>query len=310
MAACRPSVLLVTQLLSLPLGSPAILRASVQPTSYGPRRSLAASRSASVHCSAIQTAAEKELDDDRFLVRNVRNDVRVLRCGSSQMLEQGILELQELPHICVAGESNAGKSSLINHLLKKHNVARASSVAGKTRSVDMLEVNERLVITDLPGLPSRDHQVERMWDSSWRPLTLQYLRDCRAIRAMLYVHDIRWKISYMIRDFLRDVEETGVPVLLVLSKDDKLLVEAENMGTTQHELRTKMSNAVFRALSYQGVHIHYSCDNSLPFSRNARRQILRYIEQLSALSSREESAQFLEDVAAKTRSKASPGKNS
>ena len=68
-----------------------------------------------------------------------------------------------LPHICVAGESNSGKSSLLNHLLRKNNIARASSVAGKTRSVDLMTVNDGVVLADLPGLPSRDHQVERIW---------------------------------------------------------------------------------------------------------------------------------------------------
>ena len=96
--------------------------------------------------------------NDDFVVRNDRNDVRVLQCPTPPVLRQGIAETAGLPHICVAGESNAGKSSLINHLLKKK-LAKASSVAGKTRSVDLMLVNERLVLADLPGLPSRDHQA-------------------------------------------------------------------------------------------------------------------------------------------------------
>ena len=105
----------------------------------------------------------------------------------------------------MAGESNAGKSSLINHLLKKK-LARASSVAGKTRSVDMLLVNERLVITDLPGLPSRDGQVARIWETEWRPLVMQYVAQCAPLRAMLYVHDIRWKVSPACREFVHRVQ--------------------------------------------------------------------------------------------------------
>ena len=144
-------------------------------------------------------------DDGDFLVRNERNDVQLLQCGNRQLLEQGLLETDELPHICVAGESNAGKSSLINHLLKKK-LARASSVAGKTRSVDMLLVNERLVITDLPGLPSRDGQVARIWETEWRPLVMQYVAQCAPLRAMLYVHDIRWKVSPACREFVHRVQ--------------------------------------------------------------------------------------------------------
>ena len=142
---------------------------------------------------------------DDFLVRNERNDVQLLPCANRQLLEQGVLETVELPHICVAGESNAGKSSLINHLLKKK-LARASSVAGKTRSVDMMLVNDRLVITDLPGLPSRDGQVARVWEAEWRPLVMQYVAQCASLRAMLYVHDIRWKVSPACREFVQRVQ--------------------------------------------------------------------------------------------------------
>ena len=184
--------------------------------------------------------------NDDFVVRNDRNDVRVLQCPTPPVLRQGIAETAGLPHICVAGESNAGKSSLINHLLKKK-LAKASSVAGKTRSVDLMLVNERLVLADLPGLPSRDHQahgahpagnplhpstshrlghtsqapgvarraerarrasrqVERLWRSTWEPLVASYMRECEPLRAMLYAHDIRWKVTPLVRSFLQDVQ--------------------------------------------------------------------------------------------------------
>ena len=171
--------------------------------------------------------------EHEFLVRNNRNDVQVLSCPSMAVLEQGLLELSAEPHICVAGESNAGKSSLINHLLCKKNLARASSVAGKTKAVDLMLVNQKLVLADLPGLPSRDHQVEFQWESSWRPLVLEYVRRCEPLRAMLYVHDVRWKVSSLCRDFLAEIQAAGVPVILVLTKDDKL----EPRGSdTQHQV--------------------------------------------------------------------------
>ena len=151
--------------------------------------------------AALTTSAEEaepktarggdSFHDGDFLIRNDRNAVDVLKCANKPMLAQGLLEVGDLPHICVAGESNAGKSSLLNHLLRKKNLARASSVAGKTRSVDLMLVNERVVLADLPGLPSRDHQVEGIWEASWRPLVYQYLRECESLRAMVYVHDVR-----------------------------------------------------------------------------------------------------------------------
>jgi len=237
-----------------------------------------------------------KLEDD-FLVRNDRNDVQVLQCPSIAVLRQGMAETSALPHLCVAGESNAGKSSMINHLLKK-NLAKASSVAGKTRSVDMMLVNSKMVLTDLPGLPSRDHQVEKLWASSWEPLVLAYIRECRSLRAMVYAHDVRWKVTPIVRDFLRTVQEEGLPVILVLTKDDKLADEGGKEPMVERRIR--LSSTIRKSLDFGGLHINYSTDNSIPTSRRARRSLLRLIEDLVAVEGeREACTQLLEEKAAK-----------
>ena len=273
---------------------------------------------------------EKSADDAssssarRFLIGNSGNDVQRLQCTSPQILRQGLFETSALPHVCVAGESNAGKSSLINHLLAKKGLAKASSVAGKTRSVDMMLVNEQVVVTDLPGLPSRDHQVSGMWETAWRPLVLDYLRRCEGLRCMLYVHDVRWKVSGLVRDFLDEVrDECGVPVLLVLSKDDRLGAElerkrpagqggarddaeaaAERVARLRGEeiaQRERYLARIRRGLDFDGVHLHYSVDSDKAASRKARRRLLRYIESMAAAGSREECRQMLDDIAATRR---------
>ena len=234
-----------------------------------------------------------------FLIENSHNDVSRLLCPTRQVLEQGMLETASLPHICIAGESNAGKSSLINHLLHKRSLAKASSVAGKTRSVDMMLVNDRIVVTDLPGLPSRDGQVTAMWETQWRPLVFEYLQRCDGLLAMLYVHDVRWKTSSLVREFLADVEELGLPVLLVLTKDDRLVNElrAPVEPGDEHALRQRLMQRIRRSLNFDGVHLHYSTNSELAASRKARRRLLRYIESMVELGSREECADMLSGIA-------------
>lgn len=236
-----------------------------------------------------------------------RNDVQKLTCPTPQVLQQGMLETQDLPHICVAGESNAGKSSLINHLLGKHSLAKASSVAGKTRSVDLMLVNERVVITDLPGLPSRDHQVAGMWERTWQPLVFQYIRRCEPLHAMIYVHDVRWKVTSYVREFLEEVESHGLPVLLVLTKDDRIVNELsesdretpEATRTAERALRERLMTRIRRGLDFDGVHLHYSVSSDLAASRKARRSLLRYIESIVAAGSRDETRALLDGIAAK-----------
>lgn len=83
--------------------------------------------------------------DDDFLIRNTKdNDVTMVQCPTPEKLNKALLRFEALPHLAVMGESNAGKSSLINSLLRKQH-AKASSVAGKTKSVDLMKINERFV---------------------------------------------------------------------------------------------------------------------------------------------------------------------
>ena len=232
-----------------------------------------------------------------------QNDVLRLECPTPPVLQQGLIETAQLPHICIAGESNAGKSSLINHLLNKKSLAKASSVAGKTKSVDMMLVNEQVVLTDLPGLPSRDHQVAAKWESSWRPLVYQYIRKCKQLRCMVYVHDVRWKVTSTCASSSRRWRN-GLPIL-VLSKDDRIvniLKDAdrqtpEEERTNEIALRERMMTRIRRALGFDGVHLHYSTDSSKPASRKARRRLLRYIESVTQTASREETRELLESIA-------------
>lgn len=270
---------------------------------------------------AEESAASAVKKERKFLI-DKHNDVLRLACPNPQVLQQGLLETAGLPQICIAGESNAGKSSLINHLLNKKSLAKASSVAGKTRSVDMMLVNEQVVLTDLPGLPSRDHQVAHIWEKTWEPLVFQYVRKCEGLRCMLYVHDVRWKITSYVRQFLDEVDANGLPVLLVLTKDDRIVSELKEKDTAgrgknratpeeqrenEHALRQRFMTRTRRALEYGGVHIHYSTDSSNASSRKARRRLLRYIESVVATNSREEARELLDGIAAKSGFTALPG---
>ena len=273
--------------------------------------------------------------EEDFLIRNTKdNQVDIVSCPTPAKLQKALLRFEALPHLAVMGESNAGKSSLINSLLRKEH-AKASSMAGKTTAVDMMQINERFVLTDLPGLPSRDHQVEQKWEETWRPLVMQYIEGAPTLRAMLYLHDIRWKVSPMVRDFVGNVSE-HLPVVLVLTKDDQLLGEVHrHMGNEpqspwiqllkkaqrqgrqgpgptnmadfdaevkrrEHELRIRRTENIRKALDFKGLHVHYSCDASNPAGRRARRSMLRSIEAMCVTAeSRDQCNAYLEDMALK-----------
>mmetsp|Transcript_43267 Transcript_43267/g.80538 ORF Transcript_43267/g.80538 Transcript_43267/m.80538 type:complete len:396 (+) Transcript_43267:45-1232(+) len=252
-------------------------------------------RPAGEELSDADVEPRKKSQDHQFLIGNKWNNVSKLACTTKDIIRQGVLETKDLPHVCICGESNAGKSSLINHLLKKDNMAKASSTAGKTRSVDMLLVNDRIVLTDLPGLPSRDGQVTEMWDRTFQPLIMDYVKRCDSLLGMIYTHDIRWKVSPMVRQFLSEIRDQGVPVVLALTKDDRVdTVAREPTPTEIHKARVKCMTRIRKALKFQGVHVHYSTRNELADSRKARKILLRYIESMVKAGSREESKKMLD----------------
>ena len=106
------------------------------------------------------------------------------------------------------------------------------------------------------------------------------------------------------RDFVADVQAMGVPVLLVLTKDDRIVGELKDPTSEDvHEHRQRLMKRARRSLGFEGVHVHYSTNNDLPVSRKARRRLLRYIESIVASGTREECAVLLDEIAQKSFSK-------
>ena len=233
------------------------------------RRSMASSSSESLAFPALGVEAPPK--EAKFLVRNSRNDVKRFRCFDDAELREAMEGLRSVPHLCVGGVSNAGKSSMINHLLAKKNIAMASSVAGKTKSVDLFLVNDQFVLTDFPGLPSRDGQVDGMWRGKWRNLIRAYLENAEDLRSFLFIHDARWPVTPEEKKFVLWIDKFKIPnYILLLSKDDKI----------DHNRRIMGLNNVKNKLNWTGKHLHYCSDNASAPCRRSRRQLLRYIERV------------------------------
>lgn len=66
----------------------------------------------------------------------------------------------------------------------------------------------------------------------------------------------------------------------------------------------RLTERVRRSLGFDGIHVHYSCDNDLALGRRGRRTLLRHIEALAAVGSKEESAAWLAGLAAKKQGRA------
>ncbi|XRA97170.1 GTP-binding protein [Pycnococcus provasolii] len=198
--------------------------------------------------------------------------VQKYRCETPEELLEVPPRVLALPHVAVAGRTNVGKSSLLNMLLRKDNLARASSVQNKTRSVDFLCVNNQLVLTDLPGYPDRTHN--KVWDEQLAELVDAYLSmsqgdDARFdLRAALFLFDIRWDVLLQDDAFAAFFRDRKIPMLLCLTKDDKV---------ANHEYRSRRVDRIRSDLAWSGPHVHCSSDLSLANSRKGRKILQRYI---------------------------------
>src|SRR5437762_12166674 len=78
------------------------------------------------------------------------------------------------PEVAIAGRSNVGKSALVNALVGRRGLARASRTPGRTRQLNFFALDERIVLVDLPGYGFA--VVAEAVRREWKPLVAPYLR--------------------------------------------------------------------------------------------------------------------------------------
>lgn len=125
----------------------------------------------------------------------------------------------ELPEIVFAGRSNVGKSSMLNRLFNRKNLARVSSVPGKTITINFFRVDD-VRIVDLPGYGYA--KVAKGEKRRWAEMMEGYFQSGRNIKLVVQLVDMRHKPSeddYIMMRFLRD---TGLPFVVAATKSDKL----------------------------------------------------------------------------------------
>ena len=129
------------------------------------------------------------------------------------------LTASDLPEVCFAGRSNVGKSSLINKIFNRKNLARVSSMPGKTATINFFRL-ENIRFVDLPGYGYA--KVSKNEKLRWAELMEGYFNSDRNIQLVVQLVDFRHpptKDDLSMIDFLIDME---FPFIVVLTKADKL----------------------------------------------------------------------------------------
>lgn len=158
-----------------------------------------------------------------------------------------------LPEIAVVGRSNVGKSSLINTLTGRDGLARTSRTPGRTRLINWFEVDGKFHLVDLPGYGYAE--VSREVRASWRPLIESYLADRKALAGVLLLIDIRRGPEEEELDFVPWLEARDVPIVVALTKADKLAKNKRMVEVTKakHELGLRRAPFAVSAQTGEGI---------------------------------------------------------
>lgn len=124
------------------------------------------------------------------------------------------------PEVAFVGRSNVGKSSLINALLRRKNLARTSASPGKTREFNFYLVNDAIHLVDLPGLGYA--KVSRSERNRWARNIRAYLASRAALKLLFHLVDGRHGLMKADDDLIELYRGFEVPVVVILTKMDKL----------------------------------------------------------------------------------------
>ncbi len=139
-----------------------------------------------------------------------------------------------LPEIAFVGRSNVGKSSLINALVERKNLAKTSNTPGRTQLINFFSINEKIFFVDLPGYGFA--KVARSVKKDWGDMLEAYLKERQNLTLIVFILDIRRtpnEDDLSLRDWL---ENYRIPYLFVLTKTDKL---SNNQALNQKRLIEK-----------------------------------------------------------------------
>jgi GTP-binding protein len=130
------------------------------------------------------------------------------------------LPAPDLPEVAFAGRSNVGKSSLINGLTARRQLARASGEPGRTREVNFFLLDERLRLADLPGYGFA--RAGRGVTRKFQDLGRAYLRGRPNLRRVYLLIDARHGLKSTDAEALDALDRAAVSYQIVLTKADKL----------------------------------------------------------------------------------------
>ena len=130
------------------------------------------------------------------------------------------LPVDEGIEVAFAGRSNAGKSSALNTLTQQKSLARTSKTPGRTQLINLFEVKPGIRLVDLPGYGYAE--VPEEMKRKWQRALGEYLQMRNSLKGLVVLMDIRHPLKDLDQQMIQWAVDVGTPVMLLLTKADKL----------------------------------------------------------------------------------------
>ena len=181
----------------------------------------------------------------------------------TSMKDYGDFETKGCPEVAFAGKSNVGKSSMINKLTNRSKLARTSATPGKTRLINVYQINQEVNFIDLPGYGFA--KVSKTEKQSWGKMMQNYFATTEDLCHVFHLVDIRHEPTQEDCEMNVFLRQSGIPFTVIATKADKISRGA----------RMKHIAPICRALAVQPWQV-------IPFSSedgSGRDEILAKIEE-------------------------------
>lgn len=131
---------------------------------------------------------------------------------------------EPLPEYAFIGRSNVGKSSLINMLMERKNLAKTSGRPGKTQLINHFKVNGNWFLVDLPGYGYA--RVSKKDKKTFQKYITNYFEQRQQLVCSFVLVDVRHEPQKIDMEFMEWLGENGIPFSIIFTKADKLKPKA------------------------------------------------------------------------------------
>ncbi|CAL4043516.1 Probable GTP-binding protein EngB [Buchnera aphidicola (Anoecia corni)] len=164
--------------------------------------------------------------------------------------------LNSWTEIAFFGYSNSGKSSSINALINRKNLARIGKTPGSTKTINFFQVSTNLKLVDFPGYGYST--IQKKIKNKLKLELTKYIKTNKNLKGLINIMDIRHPLKTFDLFFIKKACENNIPVLVLLNKSDKIALNSQKIKILQvkEKLSVKHNNIdiiTFSALKKTGI---------------------------------------------------------